>query len=95
MQRLRPELWRQKNWLLHHDSAPSHTSFPTRKFLTKNNTTVVLAHPTFLFPRLKMKLKSRHFDTIEEVEAELQGVLNTVKAQGSQDTFTKWRKRLQ
>jgi hypothetical protein len=21
---LRPELWRQKNWLLHHDKAPSH-----------------------------------------------------------------------
>jgi hypothetical protein len=25
--RLRPEPWRQKNWLLHHDNAPSHTSF--------------------------------------------------------------------
>jgi hypothetical protein len=22
---LRPELWRQKNWLLHHDNAASHT----------------------------------------------------------------------
>jgi hypothetical protein len=27
VRRLRPELWGQKNWLLHHDSAPSHTSF--------------------------------------------------------------------
>jgi hypothetical protein len=39
--RLRPELWRQKNWLLHHDNAPSHTSLSTREFLTENNMTVV------------------------------------------------------
>jgi hypothetical protein len=26
LQRLRPELWQQKNWLLHHDNAQSHTS---------------------------------------------------------------------
>jgi hypothetical protein len=32
VQRLRSELWRQKNWLLHHDSAPSHTSFLKREF---------------------------------------------------------------
>jgi hypothetical protein len=35
-------------------------------------------HPTFLFPRLKIKLKSRHFDTIEVMGAESQEVLNTV-----------------
>jgi hypothetical protein len=28
--RLRPELWQQKNWLLHQDNAPSHTSFFTK-----------------------------------------------------------------
>jgi hypothetical protein len=51
--RLRPEIWRQKNWLLHHDNAPSHISFLTRKFLTKNNITVVPIHLTFFcFPDL-------------------------------------------
>jgi hypothetical protein len=51
MRRLRPELWRQKYWLLHHDNAPSHTSFFTREFLSKHNKTVVSTHPTFLcFP---------------------------------------------
>jgi hypothetical protein len=41
-----PELWRQKDWLLHHDSKLSHTSILTREFLTKNN-----SHPppTLLF----------------------------------------------
>jgi hypothetical protein len=34
--RLRPGLRQQKNWLLHHDNAPSSTSFFTWKFLTEN-----------------------------------------------------------
>jgi hypothetical protein len=38
---LRPELWRQKNWPLHHDNASSYTSFFTWEFFTKNNMTVV------------------------------------------------------
>jgi hypothetical protein len=32
VRRLRPELWREKNWLLHHDNAPSHTSFSPGNF---------------------------------------------------------------
>jgi hypothetical protein len=37
VRRLRPELWQQNNWLLHHDKAPSHTSFFTKDFFfTKN-----------------------------------------------------------
>jgi hypothetical protein len=36
VRRLHPELWRQMNWLLHHDNAPSHTSSFTREFLTKS-----------------------------------------------------------
>jgi hypothetical protein len=29
------KLWRQKNWLLHHDNTPSHTSFFSVQFFTK------------------------------------------------------------
>jgi hypothetical protein len=78
VRRFRPKLWRQKNWLLHHHNAPSHTSFYTREFLTINMT--VVAHPPYfsLFPRLKIKLKGRHLDTIELIEAESQAVLNTL-----------------
>jgi histone-lysine N-methyltransferase SETMAR len=73
VQRLRPKLWRQKNWLLHDDSTQSHTSFFNREFLTKNNMTVVphppntpdLAPSDFsLFPGLKIKLKGRRFDEL-------------------------------
>jgi hypothetical protein len=36
VRRLRPELWQQRNWLLHRKNAPSHISFYTAEFLTKN-----------------------------------------------------------
>jgi hypothetical protein len=51
MARLDPELWREKNWLLHHDNALSHISIFAKEFLTKNNVTVAPIHPTLLcFP---------------------------------------------
>jgi hypothetical protein len=86
VRRLFPELWRQKIWLLHHDNAPSHASVFTKKFLTKNNTTTVPTHPT-LFPRLKIKLKGRHFDTTDVREADSQAVLKTLTEHDFQDTF--------
>jgi hypothetical protein len=39
VQRLRPELWEQKNWLLHHN-VPAHTSLFTRDFFTDSITGV-------------------------------------------------------
>jgi hypothetical protein len=54
MRRLRPELWRRKNWLLHHDNAPSHTCSFIREFLVKSSMAVVPHHPTVLFSQLKI-----------------------------------------
>jgi hypothetical protein len=61
----RPELWRNHNWLLHHDNAATHTSLKITQFVTNNM--VVVPHPPYLpdlapcdfalFPKLKMKLK--------------------------------------
>ena len=34
----RPDLWKNKNRLLHHDNAPAHTSLLVRECLAKNNT---------------------------------------------------------
>ena len=31
----RPEMWKNGDWLLHHDNAPAHTSLVVRKFFTK------------------------------------------------------------
>jgi hypothetical protein len=44
---------------------------------------------------LKKKLKGRHFDTAEVIEAELQAVLNTLTEHNFQNAFTKWQKHWQ
>ena len=56
-------------------------------FLAKNNMTVI-PHPPyspnlapcefFLFPKLKLQMKGRTFDTTEEIQEESQPVLNTI-----------------
>jgi hypothetical protein len=72
----------------------SHLFF-TRESLTKNNTTLVLHPPYFpLFPRLKIKLESRHFDRIGVIEAESQAVLNTLTEHDFQNAFKKMAEAL-
>jgi hypothetical protein len=39
-----------------------------------------------------IKLKGRHFDTTEVIEAESQAVLNTLTEHDFQDAFKKWQK---
>jgi hypothetical protein len=75
----------KKNWLLHHDNAPSHIFTREFFFLQKTRWLPLPTHPYFsLFPQLKIKVKGRHFDTIEVMEAEYYDF---------QDAFTKWQKR--
>ncbi|UYV75166.1 hypothetical protein LAZ67_12002717 [Cordylochernes scorpioides] len=54
----RPDLWKNKNWLLHHDNAPAHTSLLVRDFLAKNNT-LMMPQPPYspdLAPIVKIPL---------------------------------------
>ena len=61
VRRKRPQKWRNKNLIIHHDNAPAHRSFKVSQ-LAKNNMTVI-PHPPyspdlapcdfFLFPKLK------------------------------------------
>jgi hypothetical protein len=89
VRRLSPELLRQKNWLLYHDNAPSHTFF-TRESLIKDDMTLDPHRPHYsLFLRLKKKLKCRHFDTNEVIAAESQAVLDTLTEHDFQDAFKK------
>ncbi|PNF20723.1 hypothetical protein B7P43_G17374 [Cryptotermes secundus] len=69
------------------------------EFLAKNKMAVV-PHPQylpdlapcdfFLFPKMKIKLKGRRFDTVEKIQAETQTVLNTLTKKDFQDAFEKW-----
>jgi len=46
----------------------------------------------FLFPKMKLKLKGRWFDTIEEIQAKSQTVLDTLTEKEFQEAFQKWRR---
>jgi transposase len=96
----RPELWCNHNWLLHHDSAPAHASLKTTEFVTKNNMVIIpcppysphLATSHFaLFPKLKMKVKG-HFDTVSDIQRELQAVLVSIKENEFYGAFEAWKK---
>jgi hypothetical protein len=66
--------WRKTKWL----------SFP-------NHRTPLIWHPVtfFLFPKMKLKLKGRRFDTTEEIQGEWQRVLDSVTEKGLQESFQK------
>jgi transposase len=101
--RKRPELWRNHNWLLHHDNAPAHTSLKTTEFLTNNNNMVIVPHPPYLpdlapcdfalFPKLKMKLKGRRFQTVSDIQRESQAALDSIQDNDFRGAFEAWKKR--
>ena len=47
----------------------------------------------FLFPKLKLRMKGRRFDTIEEIQEESQRVLDTIPKRDFQGCFQAWQKR--
>jgi hypothetical protein len=67
--------------------------FSPRNFWPKA-TRLSSPHPSYLsvFPRLKIKLKCRHFDRIKVFKAESQAVLNILTEHDFQDAFRKCQK---
>jgi hypothetical protein len=79
IRRKRPDLWRTKNWILHDDNVPCHRALLVHEFLANHNM-LSLLHPPysqdlapadfFLFSKMKMQLKGRHFHTVAEIQRE-------------------------
>jgi len=102
IRRKRPEMWRACNWLLHDDNAPSHQALVTREFLAHNRV-ITLLHPPyspdlvpcefFLLPKMKMQIKVRRFDRVEEIQRESQNVLGKLREQDFQHAFQQWQWR--
>jgi hypothetical protein len=42
---------------------------------------------------MKLQLKSRRFDKVEEIQLELQNVLGTLREQDFQHAFQQWQRR--
>jgi transposase len=94
------ELWRNHNWLLHHDNTPAHTSLKTTEFVTNNNI-VIVPHPPYsldlapcdfaLFPKLKSEsLKGRRFEIVSGIQRESQALLNSIKENDFHGTSEAW-----
>jgi hypothetical protein len=47
----------------------------------------------FLFPYIKLKLKGRRFDTIEEIHGKSLRVLDNLTEKDFQEAFQMWRRR--
>ena len=95
-----PEMWKNRDCLLHHDTAPAHTSIIVREFLTKNNMTTVplpayspdlASRDFYVFLKMKLQLKGRSFVSIEETQAESQQALNMLTSADFSECFQKWQ----
>jgi hypothetical protein len=63
--------------------------------LTRSNMTVPHSPCISLFYQLKIKLKGRHFDTVEVIEADSQAMMNTLTEHDFQDALKKKRQALE
>jgi hypothetical protein len=75
--RVRAELWAAKNYILHHDNAPSHSALVVHEFFTKNDM-ITMDHTSyslnlaplnfFLFPKVKTIMRGEHFGDVENIK---------------------------
>ncbi|UYV80117.1 hypothetical protein LAZ67_18001756 [Cordylochernes scorpioides] len=98
----RREMWSSKNWINHHDNAPPHTATPVLTYLAKHGIQILQQPPYspdlasndfFLFPKLKMALKGRRFDTRESIIVDLKKVLKNIPKDAFSKCFTSWEKK--
>jgi len=99
--RKRPELWENQTWMLH-NNAPAHTSLPIHSYLAKYQPSIV-PHPPyspdlapadfFLFPKLRITLKGRRFQTLEEIQENAIRELHAITESAFQKAFQQWKKR--
>ncbi|UYV79263.1 K02A2.6-like [Cordylochernes scorpioides] len=98
----RPDFWKNKNWLLHHDNAPAHTSLLVRDFLAKHNTLMRPQPPYspdlascdfFLFPKLKRPMKGRRYATLDEIKTASKEELKKILKNDFLKCFEDWKNR--
>ena len=96
IRRQRPELWRSKSCILHHDNAPVHSSLLIRDYCAKSETTVLPQPPYspdlvpadfFLFPKLKSTLKGRRFDSIDAIKESSLEQLRAIPSEAYKSAF--------
>ncbi|UYV82755.1 hypothetical protein LAZ67_22000747 [Cordylochernes scorpioides] len=98
----RPDLRKNKNWLLHHDNPPAHTSLLVRDYLAKNNTLMMPQPPYspdlapcdfFLFSKLKRPMKGRRYATLDEIKTASKEELKRFLKNDFLKCFEDWKNR--
>ena len=73
----RPEKWSSRDWQIHHDNAPAHSSQLVQNFVAKHEIPHVQQPPYSAniaqcdfssFPEIKIHLKGRRFDDAETIK---------------------------
>ena len=98
--RKRPQKRVAGAWVLHHDSAPAHTAHSIQVFLASHGIPVIQQPPYssdmatcdfWLFPQLKMVLKSKIFEDIDAIKNKVTSTVNTVPKDSFQKCFQQWQ----
>jgi histone-lysine N-methyltransferase SETMAR len=89
------------SWLLHHDNAPAYTTLSIRQFLAEHPIPTIPQHPCspdlsppdfFLFPNLKITLKGRRFQTVEDIITNVMNDLKAIPQRSFKQRFRKWKR---
>lgn len=96
IRRVRPEYSTPGSWFLLHDNAPAHRAVLVAEYLATKQV-CVLNHPPyspdmspcdyFLFPKLKLPLKGRLFDRVEDIQAAVTAALRAIPQTELQKSF--------
>jgi transposase len=102
VRRKRPDLWASRNWQLHHDNAPAHSSHLIQSFLAEHGIPVVRQVPYspdmapcdfWLFPKLKRPLKGSRFDSREDIMRNATKELRSLPEEAFRKFFQQWKER--
>ena len=84
------------SWFLLHDNATVHSAVALQEFLARKQV-CVLHHPPyspdlspcdyFLFPKLKLPLKRRLFEDVQDIQAAVTSCLRTIPQEDVQRSF--------
>ncbi len=96
IRRKRPELWRNKDFIIHHDNATPHTATDTVELLEHFNMEV-LPHPPyspnlapsdyFIFDRIKAEIRGHHHQSIQDMQTAVFRTLRSIPAQEFHDAL--------
>ncbi|CAK9811861.1 Mariner Mos1 transposase [Anthophora quadrimaculata] len=102
VRRKRPELWSNNSWILHDDNAPSHRARTVLDYLTKHQINTIEQPPYspdlapcdfFLFPKLKLPLRGKRFDTLEAIKENATKELKAIPSSAYNKCMDDWIKR--